>query len=224
VVVVVGAAVVVDSAVVVVLRSVEEVVEADRVAVSVEPHPATSVSIAAISKQRPDITRKDATVNDLATVAPAFVEMAHQIVWCSAATVDRAQRPRTRILHPYWEWDGSDLTGWIATGPTPTKRAHLDHSPYLSCSYWAPTHDTCVADCRATWRLDDTTRERVWETFKHLPPPVGYDPALIPVWDSPRSPAFAVLELSPWSIRVFPGSVLRGQGGDVLSWREEDGR
>ena len=65
----------------------------------------------------------------LAEVAPAFVAMAHRIVWCSVATVDASQRPRSRILHPIWEWDDGQLTGWIGTGPTATKRAHLDHQP-----------------------------------------------------------------------------------------------
>ena len=54
------------------------------------------------------------STNDLVRVAPAFVEMAHRIVWCTAASVDHAGRPRSRILHPYWEWDGSSLGGWIA--------------------------------------------------------------------------------------------------------------
>src|ERR687898_1685714 len=88
-------------------------------------------------------------MTDLAAVAPAFVEMAHRIVWATVATVDPEERPRSRILHPIWEWDGESLTGWIGTGPTPVKRAHLDHSPYMSVNYWAPNHDTCVAECRA---------------------------------------------------------------------------
>ena len=57
-------------------------------------------------------------MSELEVVAPAFVEMAHRIVWCSVATVDRLNRPRVRILHPIWTWDGTDLTGWIATSPT----------------------------------------------------------------------------------------------------------
>ena len=73
--------------------------------------------------------------------------MAHQIVWASVATVDRDGRPRSRILHPYWEWDGTDLIGWIATVPTPVKRAHLDAHPEVSVSYWTPSHDTCSAEC-----------------------------------------------------------------------------
>lgn len=159
-------------------------------------------------------------MSDLARVAPAFVEMAHQIVWASAATVDRKGRPRSRVLHPIWEWDGKALVGWIGTGPTATKRAHLAHSPYMSLNYWGPSQDTCLAECRATWAFDPETRERVWNLLKNAPPPVGYDPAIIPGWSQPRDEAFAALRLDPWRLRVFPGSALLGQGGDVLSWAE----
>ena len=117
-------------------------------------------------------------MQDLATVAPAFVEMAHQIVWCSAATVDRRGRPRARVLHPLWQWQDGELVGWIATGPTPLKRAHLEQSPHISCNYWTPSQDTCVAECRTTWFFDDETRERIWDLFASTPPPVGYDPAI----------------------------------------------
>ena len=33
-------------------------------------------------------------MNNLTEIGPAFVEMAHRIVWCSAATVDARGRPR----------------------------------------------------------------------------------------------------------------------------------
>ena len=161
-------------------------------------------------------------MSELAAVAPAFIEMAHRIVWCSAATVDAEGRPRSRVLHPIWEWDGAKLVGWIGTGPTPTKRAHLEASPYVSLNYWAPSQDTCVAECRASWAFDDETRTRVWSLFKSAPEPVGYDPAIIPVWSSPTDDSFAALRVDPWRLRVFPGTVLLGKGGDVLSWRESD--
>jgi len=160
-------------------------------------------------------------MNPLREVAPAFVDMAHSIVWCSAATVDRSGRPRSRILHPYWEWDGAELVGWVATGPTPVKRAHLERSPFMSCNYWAPNHDTCVAEVGATWHMDVPTRERVWRTYTELAPPLGYDPSIIPTWEAPDSPTFAVLRFDPWRVRVFPGSVLRGEGGEVLAWSAE---
>jgi len=156
----------------------------------------------------------------LSEVAPAFVEMAHRIVWCNAASVDPQGRPRSRVLHPIWVWDGARLVGWIGTGPTATKRSHLAHSPYLSLGYWAPSQDTCVAECRATWAFDDATRIATWELLKRTPPPVGYDPAIIPGWDAPTSASFAALRLEPWRLRVFPGTVLFGKGGTVLTWQD----
>jgi hypothetical protein len=156
-------------------------------------------------------------VHDLAQVAPAFVEMAHRIVWATVASVDTRRRPRSRILHPVWIWDGQALTGWIGTRPTPLKRAE-----YMSCSYWAPTHDTCVAECRAELLDDDNTRRQAWELLKTAPPPVGYDPSIVPGWETPTAPAFAALRLRPWRLRVFPGTVLLGQGGEVLVWQLAD--
>ena len=163
-------------------------------------------------------------MHDLERVAPAFVEMAHRIVWCNVASVDTRGRPRSRVLHPMWEWQDGRLVGWVGTGPTPTKRAHLEASPYLSLNYWEPGQDTCVAECQATWCFDLETRKQVWDAYKAAPPPLGYDPAIIPTWDSSSSDTFAVLRLDPWRLRVFPGSALLGQGGDVLVWEDTSAR
>ncbi len=158
-------------------------------------------------------------MNELEQVAPAFVEMAHEIVWASVATVDRLDRPRSRVLHPIWQWDGTQLVGWVGTAPTPLKLAHIVRSPYCSVNYWAPSQNTCVAECRATFFRDLDTRERVWDLLKNAPSPVGYDPAIIPGWETHESEGFAALRLDPWRLRVFPGSVLMGQGGEVLTWQ-----
>lgn len=155
------------------------------------------------------------------STADAFVTMAHRIVWCTVATVDPAGRPRTRILHPLWEWDDTQrqLHGWIATSPTPIKRADLARTPNVSLTYWAPDHDTCTADCSAEWQLDDAARTDVWNRFASAPPPVGYDPAIIPPWrGGPTSDAFAVLHLVPWRLRVMPGTAMTGGGGEILRW------
>jgi hypothetical protein len=162
-------------------------------------------------------------MEELKNVAPAFVEMAHRIVWASAATVDRKGRPRSRVLHPIWEWDGERLEGWIATNATPLKRAHLETSPHISLNYWAPSQDNCIAECGATWAFDDETRAMVWDRFKNGPAPVGYDPAIIPGWDSPRSETFAAIRLAPWRLRVLPGTILMGQGGEILTWKARSG-
>jgi hypothetical protein len=47
----------------------------------------------------------------LAEVALAFVEMAHRIVWYSAATVDSTGRPWSRVLHPIWD-DPAIIPPW----------------------------------------------------------------------------------------------------------------
>ena len=120
-----------------------------------------------------------------------------------------------------WQWDGETLTGWIATAPTPTKLAHLEASPHVSCNYWALSHDTCVAECRAEWAFDTETKQMVWDLFPNRPAPVGYDPAMIPAWENAESPGFAALKLDPWRLRVMPGAVMIDGKGDLgLSWQE----
>ena len=141
---------------------------------------------------------------DLSDIAPAFVEMAHRIVWCTVATVDTKGRPRTRILHPIWEWDGTSLVGWIATGPDSPKAAHLASTPLVSLTYWDPTHDTCTADAEASWHNDEATKSWLWDLYKNAPAPVGYDPAIIPAWAAgPSSAAFGALRLDPTSLRLL---------------------
>jgi hypothetical protein len=51
-------------------------------------------------------------MNALAETALASVEMAHRIVWCNVASIDRLGRPRSRILHCIRQWDGNELVGW----------------------------------------------------------------------------------------------------------------
>lgn len=159
-------------------------------------------------------------MTSLEQIAPAFVGMAHSICWASVATVDAKGRPRTRIMHPIWQWDGAALVGWIATEPTPLKHAHLAAHPNISISYWTTNHDTCSAECQADWVFDDEGRTAVWNMFKNEQAPVGYDPAMIPQWaGGPTSDAFAALRLTPWRLRLMPGTELINGEGEVLSWR-----
>ena len=155
----------------------------------------------------------------LETVAPAFVEMAHRIVWCIAATTDATDHPRTRVLHPIWEWDGDALTGWIATSPLSPKATDLARVPAVSLTYWSPNHDTCTADCDARFETDTADVTAGWTRFAEGPEPVGYDPSIIPGWDSPESPAFGVLRLTPRRLRVMPGTYMVHRVGELLTWK-----
>jgi len=98
------------------------------------------------------------------------------------------------------------------------KRAHLNASRYISISYWSPSQDTCLAECRASWVFDDDGRTAIWNRFLNTPEPLGYNPTIIPPWTSPTCEAFADLRLDRWRIRVMPATVLRGQG-KVLRWQ-----
>ena len=152
-------------------------------------------------------------------VAEDFVAVAHRIVWCTVATVDRRGRPRSRVMHPVWQLtpDGG-LHALVSARPTPLKRAHIAHSLFVSCSYWDPQHDVAVAECHAQWVTD---RRAAWERVASVPPPVGFDPAMI--WpDGPESPDCAFLRLTPWRLSV--NSAARMAAGEPpLTWPERPG-
>ena len=155
----------------------------------------------------------------LERVAPAFVEMAHRIVWCTVATTGLDGRPNTRILHPIWEWDGEALTGWIATSPLSPKAKDLAEQPDISLTYWDPTHDTATADCTTSWDETPDLRQAGWDRFVNGPEPVGYDPSIIPFWPDAQVEAFGILRLVPTRLRVMPGTVMLKGEGEVLTWR-----
>lgn len=158
------------------------------------------------------------TTHQLPETAPAFVAMAHRIVWATVATVDPSGRPRTRVLHPVWEWDGERLTGWIATGPHSPKARDLAHQSQVSLTYWDPSQDVATAECDTVWEHDAESRRAGWQRFVDAPPPVGYDPAIVPGWDGPDSESFGILRLEPYRLRVFPGTLLVNGTGEVLTW------
>lgn len=157
-------------------------------------------------------------MSSIADIAPAFIETAHRIVWATVASVDPQGRPRSRVLHPIWEFDGDRLVGWIGTAPTPVKVAHLEHTPFVSVNYWDAQQDIATAECNAEFLTDDETCTRVWNLLKDGPEPVGYDPTMIPVWNEPTDETFVAMRLDPWRLRVFPGSMLLEGSGDILDW------
>jgi general stress protein 26 len=140
-----------------------------------------------------------------ADLVDEFVRVAHTTVWCTMATVDRRRRPRSRVVHPYWERTASGVVGWLFTRPTPLKVAHLAQHPHVSCSYWSPTQDTAVAECTAELTDDEPTRHKLWRLFESAEPPLGYDPHILGAADH-RDPAITVLRMTPWRLATQKGS------------------
>ena len=75
-----------------------------------------------------------------------------------------------------------------------------------------------TADCDTVWEHDLEAKRVGWRRFADGPAPVGYDPAIIPGWDGPESPAFGILRLEPFRLRVFPGTLLLQGTGQLLTW------
>ena len=155
---------------------------------------------------------------DVDRVGPAFIDVAHRVVWATVATVDLAGHPRTRVLHPIWEYADGRLTGWVATSPASPKAHHLQATPHLSITYWDQLQDVATVDGRAVWETTPTERRAAWERFASAPEPVGYDPSIIPEWTSPDAEAFGVVRIEPTRVRVFPGTLLLHGDGELLTW------
>jgi general stress protein 26 len=158
-------------------------------------------------------------MDPLSDVAPAFVAMAHRIVWCTVATTGADGRAHTRVLHPIWEWDGNALTGWIATSPRSPKARDLGHVPAVALTYWSPNHDTCTAEGDAVFEESAAARQAGWDRFANGPEPVGYDPSIIPMWTSPEAESFGILRLTPHSLRVMDGTFMTQGSGRMFSWK-----
>ena len=156
----------------------------------------------------------DMDIENFSVIEEEFNNRVCKIVWCTATTVDRKGRPRSRILHPIWEGH----TGWIATGRDTLKTKHLAENPYMSLCYWDPDHKQIYVECKAEWDDDAAQKERIWELFKSTPPPLGYDPGII--WQGHDDAAYGLLKLTPWRIEL--SSIHEMSAGEAPQvWRQD---
>jgi general stress protein 26 len=139
-------------------------------------------------------------VSTFAEIENEFIARVNARVWCSVATVDTHNRPRSRVLHPIWE--GS--TGWILTHRHSHKSKHLAQNPYVSLSYAQDVMKPVFVDCKAEWVDDLQEKQRIWNWFKSTPEPLGYDPAHDFI--TPDNATCGLLKLIPWRIDLvsFP--------------------
>jgi len=131
-----------------------------------------------------------------AEIEAEFIARAHAVVWCNCATIDARGRPRSRVVHPYWE----GATGWITTQRSSLKVKHMSANPFVSLAYVADPFRPVYVECRAEWDGDLATRRRLWDLLKNIPAPLGFDPAA--VWGDIGGPENGLVRLTPWRIEV----------------------
>ena len=136
--------------------------------------------------------------------AAQFLRLTTEIIWCTVTTVDRAGRPRSRILHPIWQIVDGLPVGWIVTSKTPVKAAHLAANPHVACSYWSPTQNVVLIEAVASWVEDDAGKQHVWELFMTTPPPLGYDLGGYGP-QGRHNPLFEPLRLDAWRVQLLDG-------------------
>jgi general stress protein 26 len=139
-----------------------------------------------------------AAVATFEELAPELTRRVTRIVWCTMATADARGRIRSRILHPLW--DGR--TGWLLTGRQSAKAKELDARPWASLTYIDGAQEQVHLDCRTSWEERLTEKRRLWDWFKSVPPPLGYDPGLF-FTEGVESPNFGALRLEPWRVELW---------------------
>ena len=122
-------------------------------------------------------------VSTFAEIEEEFLQRVRTMVYCSAATIDLHQRPRSRVLHQIWE----DKTGWVTTGPKTAKAAQLAANPFMSLAFIADPFKPVYVECRASWQNDPETRQRIWDLYK------TFDVDLAVSWGDVESPTYAVM-------------------------------
>ncbi|KPV51186.1 hypothetical protein SE17_22640 [Kouleothrix aurantiaca] len=148
-------------------------------------------------------------VAKFAQIQAEFLARITQAVYCTMATVDHRNRPRSRIMHPIWEGP----TGWIISWPESHKARHLARNPAVSLAYLPETARPVYVDGTAEWVQSAAEKQRIWDLHAATPPPLGFDPQ--PHYGSIDDRYFGVLRVTPWRIE------LANLGGEPLIWRAE---
>ena len=153
-------------------------------------------------------------VSTFAEIQTEFLARVSGAIYCSMATLDRQDRPRSRMMHSIWETSGdlaNSLIGWVISWPQTHKTKHLARNPYISLAYIQDKHKPVYVDCRAEWIHDTDEQWRIWALHKTTPPPLGFDPE--PHFSTIEHEHFGVLKFTPW--RVELGNLC----GEPIVWR-----
>ena len=134
-------------------------------------------------------------VDRFSEIEDEFHSRVSEQIWCAMTTTDRAGRPYSRIIHPFWE--GS--CGWILTHRNSHKAKHLESNPNVALAYVrGDVQRPVYVNCKASWIDDSNERHRVWQAVLTTPEPMGFDPS--GDFGSPDNAEFGLLKLEPWKI------------------------
>jgi len=136
-----------------------------------------------------------------------FLERVSQAVYCIMTTVDRRNRPRSRVMHPIW--DGP--VGWVISWPASYKSKHLARNPAVSLAYLPDKSKPVYVDGIAEWVDGVEEQLRIWELHATTPAPIGFDPT--PHYGNIENPYYGLLRITPWRIE------LGNLGGEPRVWR-----
>jgi len=125
-----------------------------------------------------------------------FMARVSQAVYCTMATIDRQNRPRSRVVHPIW--DGP--IGWLISWPASHKAKHLARNPAVSLAYIPDKAKPVYVDAIAEWVDTVEAQRRIWDLHRTTPAPVGFDPQ--PHYGTIDHPYYGLLRLTPWRIEL----------------------
>lgn len=113
----------------------------------------------------------------------AVNEASNKAEWAAVASVDEANEPRVRMVHPTWE--GQVL--WFATSASSPKARQLRENPFVDVQYQVapPAFVHVLVHGRCEFPDDAETRQRVWDLLTYdladFWPKGVTDPDYIPV-------------------------------------------
>ena len=136
-----------------------------------------------------------------------FTARVSNAVYCAMATIDRRNRPRSRMMHPIW--DGP--IGWIISWPASHKAKHLAHNPAVSLAYIADKAKPVYVDGVAEWVDATGEKLRIWDLHRTTPAPLGFDPQ--PHYGTIEHQYYGLLKITPWRIEL--GNLY----GEPIIWR-----
>lgn len=146
-------------------------------------------------------------VAQFSDIQAEFMHRVQQGVYCVLATADLKGRPRTRVMHVVWYGP----IGWVITSPQSPKVKHLASNPHVSLAYISNPMKPVHVECMAEWVTDRAEMLRIWDVYKTIPPPLGFDPT--PHYSTIEHQHFGLLQFTPWRLE------LAALGSESQIWR-----